>query len=48
MNQEIFETYFPGLIVKEEDMEKCENYLKLKGIERYSSLSFFRSITDMM
>ena len=40
MNQEIFETYFPGLIVKEEDREKCENYLKLKGIERYSSLYF--------
>ena len=40
MNQEIFETYFPGLIVKEEYREKCENYLKLKGIERYSSLYF--------
>ena len=40
MNQEIFETYFPGLVVKDEDREKCENYLKLKGIERYSSLYF--------
>ena len=40
MNQEILETYFPGLIVKEEDREKCENYLKLKGVERYSSLYF--------
>ena len=40
MNQEILETYFPGLLVKKEDREKCENYLKLKGIERYSSLYF--------
>ena len=40
MNQDILETYFPGLLVKKEDREKCENYLKLKGIERYSSLYF--------
>ena len=40
MNQEILETYFPGLVVKAEDWDKCENYLKLKGIERYSSLYF--------
>ena len=40
MNQEILETYFPGLVVKDEDRGKCENYLKLKGIERYSSLYF--------
>ena len=40
MNQEILETYFPGLVVKDEGREKCENYLKLKGIERYSSLYF--------
>ena len=50
MNQEIFETYFPGLIVKEEDREKCENYLKLKGIELLKSeISKFRAslnITD--
>ena len=40
MNQEILETYFPGLLVKKEDREKCEKYLNLKGIERYSSLYF--------
>ena len=40
MNQDILETYFPDLLVKKEDREKCENYLKLKGIERYSSLYF--------
>ena len=40
MNQEILETYFPNLVVKAEDWDKCENYLKLKGIERYSSLYF--------
>ena len=40
MDQEILETYFPGLVVKAEDWDKCENYLKLKGIERYSSLYF--------
>ena len=42
MNQEILNTYFPDLVVKAEDREKCENYLKLKGIERYSSLYFAR------
>ena len=47
MNQEILETYFPGLVVKDDDREKCENYLKLKGIERYSSLYFaLKSTTE--
>ena len=40
MNQDFLETYFPGLVVKAEDWDKYENYLKLKGIERYSSLYF--------
>ena len=47
MNQEILETYFPGLVVKADDWDKCENYLKLKGIEYLNFIGKVYKINEL-